>query len=319
MRSRVVRGTAFLLALVCLGTAVFFSYKIYDTKKQDREGAEAYAALLSEAVKNREPGESPASGTSGDHLTVEDPEYSLWEPIPEDELTGNTEAGDTENASGTDAGITSAGISGTNDPGIGLPAEPMPEDYPDVDMNYLKEVSPSIIGWLSCPGTVIDYPVAQGEDNQFYLTHLADGSRNRNGCLFIDCGNAPDFTDDNTIIYGHHMQSGAMFASLVNYGDPAYYRAHPYFYLTIEGIPYRIDVFSGYDAAVTDSAYSRNFRTKHDFAVWMREIVARSDFQANLELTTDDHIVTLSTCAYSFDNARYVLHGKLVRLERNRP
>ena len=78
----------------------------------------------------------------------------------------------------------------------------VPGDFPQVDMEALRNVSPDILGWLTGPGTEIDYPFAQGEDNEYYLTHLADGSGNRNGCLFVDCGNSSDFSDDNTIICG---------------------------------------------------------------------------------------------------------------------
>lgn len=294
MKGRIIRTAAALAAFACLTAAAVFSYKIYDTVRQDREGKESYAALLENAVKHGEPGSSPA--------------FSLQEPSS---TGGDAAQGSTVNADGKENGIAEPAGSGT-DPG----ADTLPEDFPEVDMAYLKSVSPNIVGWLYSPGTVIDYPVVQGEDNSYYLTHLADGSPNRNGCLFIDCDNAADFSDDNTILYGHHMQSGAMFASLVNYADQDYYEAHPYLYLVAEGVPYRIDVFSGYDAAVSDTAYSRSFATKHDFARWMRQVAAKSDFQADLELTTDDRIVTLSTCAYSFDNARYVLHGRLVRLER---
>lgn len=290
MKSRTIRTAAALAALSCLAVAAVFSFKIYNTVRQDREGAESYAALLENAVKHGEPGSSPAS--------------SLQEPSSSG---GNAEEGNAASADGEENSTVESAGSGT---------EALPEDFPEVDMAYLKSASPNIVGWLYSPGTVIDYPVVRSEDNSYYLTHLADGSANRNGCLFIDCGNAVDFSDDNTIIYGHHMQSGAMFASLVNYADQDYYEAHPYLYLVADGVPYRIDVFSGYDAAVSDTAYSRSFAAKQDFAQWMRQVAAKSDFQADLELTTDDRIVTLSTCAYSFDNARYVLHGKLVRLER---
>lgn len=276
MKRKMIRVAAYLMSILCLMVAVFYSFKIYDAKKQDVESEEVYASILDAAVKHGEPGNDPAPS------------------VEEDQEESSTEASETA-----------------------VPeAEPLPEDFPEIDMEYLKSLSGDVVGWLCCPDTQINYPLTQGSDNHYYLSHLADGSENRNGCLFIDCDNAADFSDENTIIYGHHMKSGAMFASLVNYGDQEYYEAHPYLYLESNGIPYRIDVFAGYEVSVDDDAYCRTFTDKHAFAEWMRQISSKSDFHTSMKLTTDDRIVTLSTCAYSFDNARYVLHGRLVRLDQ---
>lgn len=181
-----------------------------------------------------------------------------------------------------------------------------------IDLDVLGEVNEEIRSWLYSPDTVIDYPVCQGEDNSYYLTHLADGTYNKNGCLFIDCGNSGDFSDENTVIYGHHMASGKMFASLICYADQAYYEAHPVMYLTAAGKQYRLELFSGYTTTVDSSSYILSFGSEHEFMEWLREICGKSDFRATTYLTADDRIVTLSTCAYSFQDARYVLHGKLV-------
>ncbi len=184
----------------------------------------------------------------------------------------------------------------------------------EVDMDYLRTVNSDIVGWLYCPGTVINYPVVQGNDNSYYLTHLADGSENRNGSLFIDCDNAADLSDENTIIYGHHMQSGAMFASLVKYADQAYYEAHPYMYLDVGDVQYLVEVFAGYDAAVDDDAYCRTFACEKDFAEWLGQVKAKSDFSADVKVAVGDRVISLSTCSYGFEDARYVVHGKLLLL-----
>lgn len=114
-------------------------------------------------------------------------------------------------------------------PGTSAPDGDMPEGAPrilDIDFAALKEASPDLVGWLYCPDTVVSYPVVQGQDNSYYLSHLADGSENRNGCLFMDCGNRSGLSDENTLIYGHHMASGKMFACLVSYAEQEYYEAH---------------------------------------------------------------------------------------------
>ncbi len=185
---------------------------------------------------------------------------------------------------------------------------------PDVDFTSLTEINLDITAWLYSPDTVINYPVTQGSDNEYYLYHLADGTYNRNGCLFIDCNNYGDFSDENTIIYGHHMASGKMFASLVQYAEQEYYEAHPIMYLTVEQCEYCLELFAGYTTTADSSAYIMRFSDTHEYAEWLREVSSKSDFIADIHLTTNDRIVTLSTCAYSFQNARYVVHGRLVKI-----
>ena len=94
---------------------------------------------------------------------------------------------------------------------------------PEIDFDALKTVNEDVVGWLYLPDTVISYPVVQGDDNSYYLKHLVDGTYNANGCLFMDHKNQRDLKDDNTLIYGHHMESGKMFASLVKYKDQEFY------------------------------------------------------------------------------------------------
>ena len=205
-----------------------------------------------------------------------------------------------------------------------IPAPPVQEEnlqeleennVPIIDLEAVQDINEEIACWLYSPDTVIDYPVCQGEDNEYYLYHLADGTYNRNGCLFVDYRNAFDFSDPNTLIYGHHMASGSMFASLINYADQSYYDLHPAMYLTVNGRMYRMEIFSGYTTSMDSSAYELNFSTDHELAEWLREISAKSDFRPRgITLSTDDRIVTLSTCAYSFQDARYVVHGRLVAL-----
>ncbi len=186
------------------------------------------------------------------------------------------------------------------------------ESTQEINLDLAKQFNNDITAWLYCPDTVIDYPVCQGEDNSYYLTHLADGTYNRNGCLFVDCKNSSDFTDDNTIIYGHHMASGKMFASLIKYKDQDYYEEHPIMYLTTEEGTYKIELFSGYVTEIGSSAYTMNFAMAKEKTEWLKEISSKSDFTANaMTISSKDRIITLSTCAYDFLNARYVVHGKV--------
>ena len=186
------------------------------------------------------------------------------------------------------------------------------ESVQDINLDLARQLNSDITAWLYCPDTVIDYPVCHGDDNSYYLTHLADGTYNRNGCLFVDFQNSSDFSDDNSIIYGHHMASGKMFASLIKYKDQDYYEEHPIMYLTTEEGTYKIELFSGYVTESGSSAYTMNFGTAKERVEWLKEICSKSDFTAHaMTISTTDRIITLSTCAYDFQNARYVVHGRM--------
>lgn len=179
------------------------------------------------------------------------------------------------------------------------------------DMERVSEVNDELVAWISCPGTVIDYPIAHGTDNEFYLTHLANGKKNANGSLFIDCNNAGDFSDKNTLIYGHNMHSGKMFAALLSYSDQAFFENHPYMYLTCGEKTYRLELFSAYVTESGSDAYRIKFSGGEDFADWIIGISGRSGFKTSMRIKTTDRIVTLSTCAYDFAGARFVVHGRL--------
>lgn len=265
-RNKLYRFAAVLLILAGLGMTVFYSWQIYSTEKEYKEGDDAYAVIAHIAapteMMSEEPGEIPVP------------------PVQEENIREIEE-----------------------------------NKVPVVDIEAVREINEEITCWLYSPDTVIDYPVCHGEDNEYYLTHLADGTYNCNGSLFVDCDNAFSFSDDNTLIYGHNMASGSMFASLIHYADQSYYNAHPVMYLTLGAKIYRLEILSGYTTTTDSDAYTLNWRTSQAFEDWLWKVSKRSDFvPQSMTISTTDRIVTLSTCAYSFQDARYVLHGRLVAL-----
>ena len=110
------------------------------------------------------------------------------------------------------------------------------------------------------------------------------------------------------------MQNGTMFACVSWYEDQSYYDEHPVMYLMTPEAAYRIELFSGYITTMDSSAYMQTFGSIREHTDWLKEVSGRSDFKANLQISAYDRVITLSTCAYRFENARYVLHGKLVEL-----
>ena len=185
---------------------------------------------------------------------------------------------------------------------------------PEIDFKKLKEVNSDIAAWLYAPGTPINYPVVQCADDEYYLNHLFDGTKNKNGCLFIEKKNRTDFSDDNTIIYGHNMASGSMFAELLEYKDPSYAKEHPYLYLITEDASYRIEVFSAHVTEPESDAYDIRLGTAENFRAWILKMANRSSFSVNIKMTTKERIITLSTCSYEYKNARFVVHGRMVKM-----
>ncbi len=185
-----------------------------------------------------------------------------------------------------------------------------PSDQVEVNFEDLWKISEDVVAWLYGPDSQINYPVVQAWDNDYYLYRLLDGTVNNNGTIFLDYRNSSDFSDGNSIIYGHHMQSGEMFACLMDYKKQSYYDAHPCLYLTTPAQKYRVDLFAGCVVEGNAAIYqSRSLST------WLlNDYCSRSTFIPADGARTDGPYLTLSTCTYEFDNARYVLIGSLVPL-----
>lgn len=183
----------------------------------------------------------------------------------------------------------------------------------EVDFAALQEKNPEIIGWIYCYDSPINYPICQGKDDEYYLSHSYDKKESKSGSIFLEAQNFCDFSDANSILYGHHMKNGSMFATLSCWAEQSYYEEHPYMWLLTPEHTYRIDIFSGYMTDATSDTYSvfRNYGGQ--MQAYLQQVVANSDFGTDVDVSdTESRFVVLSTCEYSSENARYVLHGKVV-------
>lgn len=197
------------------------------------------------------------------------------------------------------------------------PEQPQQEEpILQVDFDALKNINPDVVGWLYCPNTVISYPVVQGEDNVYYLNHLFDGRQNSSGCLFLD-SRCEGWDGKNSVIYGHHMKNGTLFASLENYQDPLYYEAHPRLFLLTPDSVLTIDLFSAYVTSEESDSWKLDFSSQDEFESWIDSTRERSCFDSNIIPQVSDQIITLSTCNYTFANARFVCHGVLRKVPAN--
>lgn len=192
-----------------------------------------------------------------------------------------------------------------------LPEAPSP--YLQIDFKGLKAENPDIEAWLHIPALGISYPVVQGEDNSYYLSHLFSGEENKDGCIFVDCHNGSGFTDSNTIVYGHNMRDGSMFGTLDHYQEESLYQQYPCFYIYIPGYVLEYQVFSCYAARTASIGYTYKFPTPEDFQHFLEQIKAYAGYDTGIQAAGTDKIVTLSTCVNSNRDYRYLIHGKLIR------
>lgn len=179
-----------------------------------------------------------------------------------------------------------------------------------IDFKQLLARNEDVVGWLYCPDTVLNYPVVKGEDNNEYLHANLDGEYLKSGTIFVDYRNAALGDDLNYVVYGHSMKNGTMFRMLMKYKDQAYYDAHPvFYYLTPDG-NYELELFAGLVVNEDDAIYSFDLEEKA-FRKLLDAYRSRSTFSSDVVLEEDDMIVTLSTCSYENDEARYIVLGRL--------
>ncbi len=189
----------------------------------------------------------------------------------------------------------------------------VPDDtvWPEVDFAALQAINDDVVGWIYLEGTKINYPIVRGSDNDYYLTHLYDGTGNGSGSIFMDYRAAADFSSPNTPIYGHRMNNGSMFAQVANYSNLQFFNEHPTILILTPEKNYKMQVFSAYVAADSAASWDYEFANDEAFADWLQTAKSKSYFDNDVIPEVTEKVVTLSTCTYEFDNARFIVHGVL--------
>lgn len=169
---------------------------------------------------------------------------------------------------------------------------------PPVDMDELKAINPEIVGYILIPNTRISYPIVYSEERLKYLSINVESNPSRSGAIFIDSNNAADFSDDNTIIYGHNMADDSMFGTLSNYlDDPDYFNQHAYIYIyTPNGVQlYRI--FSSQLIDVSSDIYTTlHFTSQEEQFDFIKTQAQNSSISPKKMPDEAKDIVMLSTC-----------------------
>lgn len=194
----------------------------------------------------------------------------------------------------------------------------VPKLYPalDVDVEALKNINEDFRGWLYYPGLDISYPVVQASDNDYYLHRSFEREELTAGCIFMDCGATPDFSDRNTFIFGHNMRDGSMFGSLKKLvSDTAICEENPYFYIYTQEAVYTYEIFAYYRVK-EDSERYMTFSMDKTYDTYVEWALENSIYQKEIDLSERNNIVTLSTCyGASGSGKRLLVHGVLIRTE----
>ena len=193
------------------------------------------------------------------------------------------------------------------------PADEGPKS--EIDFETIWQTCPDVVGWITIEGTLIDYPIVQGEDNDFYLSHLPNKTRNEAGSIMMDKANAADFSDDVSILHGHHMRSGSMFGNLELFEKEAYYKEHPMMRLYTPQGDYDVAIFAAYSVDGSTFGYPTNFITEDEFKAFYQRANTRTPYRTGVEVVYGDRMLMLSTCAYAYEYERFLVVGKILEPE----
>lgn len=185
-----------------------------------------------------------------------------------------------------------------------------------IQVKSLQQENSDVVGFLEIENTNISYPVLQGNDNEYYMTHNYKKEKSKNGAIFLDKDYDWNIPSNNYLIYGHNLNNGTMFQELLKYADESYYKEHPTISFTTadeEGVYDIISVFRSKVYYTSDNVFKYYFfinpKTKEEYNDYIKNIKENSLY--NIEQTADygTQLITLSTCSYHVKDGRFVIVG----------
>ena len=286
-----------LLLVIAVGVFAYSGWRLYNYYRAYKQGTDEYSELNEEYVKPAEPAaadtqkETEASSASSGAEVLTDL-TSLENPTARSEiLEGANRESTVENGQ----------------------TKELPKLKNPVDFAQLQNINPEVIGWIRVGSVNISYPVAQAKDNDYYLHRTFKKVDNFAGCIFENCNNSPFFTDQNTIIYGHNMKNGSMFGQLKKFKEQETFDKNPYFWMFTKDFIYQYRIFSSSIVSKIGDPYITRF-SDEDFQKFIEKSISSSENKCgDVSVTTDDRIMTLSTCTGN-DATRRILQGVLVQV-----
>lgn len=189
-----------------------------------------------------------------------------------------------------------------------------------VDFAGMWEINKDVYAWITIPGTIIDYPILQhATDNTYYLNYNIDGSYGYPGCIYTENLNSKDFSDNNTVIYGHNLRSGAMFTSLHKFKDADFFEENKKVYIYTPQREYDYTIFAAYVYDDRHLLYSFDFADNEVYANYLEDIQSMRSmnalFREDITVTAEDKIITLVTCIGNQPSKRLLVQAVLEQEE----
>jgi len=224
-----------------------------------------------------------------------------------------------ELASSSDPADSSALIPSSSLPTVSRYAESMASPEPSNDSSSqeantwnlaaLRQVNPEVLGWITIPDTILSYPVMKHEDNEFYLNRAWDGSESIVGSIYLETQCSSDFSDFNTIVYGHRMKDSSMFGSLKHYEKQDYLEEHPDILITDDSGTKIYRIYSAFEAEITAPIYLVRVTEKETKQAVIDYTLSQNILKTEITPTTEDQLLTLCTCTGDGYDSRFVVIG----------
>lgn len=178
-------------------------------------------------------------------------------------------------------------------------------------LEELIALNPDTRAWLTIDDTHIDYPVVQGEDDMEYINIDVFGEFALSGSIFLSCLNSPDFSDHYNLLYGHHMDNGAMFGDVMEFEDEKFFESHQTGTLYLPEETYGITLFAYMEADGYDRLIYRPGRECESMQALLNYLKKSSTQYRDIGVTAEDRIIGMSTCVDAVTNGRAILFGRL--------
>lgn len=190
-----------------------------------------------------------------------------------------------------------------------------------VDFASLQAINADIVAWIYIPDTGVNYPVVQGEDNEYYLHHTFERKDNFSGAIFMDVTCQSDFSSDNSILFGHNLKTGEMFGALkklydTNYNADADWKEHPDIWVVTPELAMEYRIFAAREISVerdTD-VYMVDFAQREDYQLWVQQQKEASLYETDTDISTGEPMLTLSTCTSDSEDGRFVVQAIRVQI-----
>ena len=185
-------------------------------------------------------------------------------------------------------------------------------------LKKLQEINYDIIAWIEIEGTNINYPVLQGKDNDYYLTHNYKKQKTEKGSIFLDSDYDWTLPSTNLLIYGHNLINGQMFKDLLKYSDEEFYKKHPIIRFTTNNKDTEFEIISVFKSRVYYKNEKNVFRyydfinanTEKEYNRFVKNAKEASIYNINKTAKYGDQLITLVTCSYHTENGRFVVIGR---------